>query len=115
MDADGNEISAEEEEELERHRAEYRLQAAQARANMGYFGRLRPPMHGTVLDSVNQINDHVIPRRSRAVAADKTIDYPPFVVDPLPMPLDKMVSTPTRHQDEKVVIFVPMHASFAGR
>ncbi|EAU92976.1 hypothetical protein CC1G_03763 [Coprinopsis cinerea okayama7 len=123
LDPDGNEIPSEEEEELERHRTEYRIRASTLQARAANLARTTPmqqsSMRGTVWDSVAQVTDADIPSRhsrsKRSSANDANGHGGPFVVNPLPMSLDDMVPTKKTDKDDQLVIIVSRHASFAGR
>jgi len=161
LDADGNEISTDEEEELERVRAEHRVRrslyqsrpiaptqvdpasdnATAPTSGQSLIQATRPPefddpdrVHGRdprtlALDSVLLLDRA---RRafspgsnpSAASSGDITVtEFPemfgspnPFVVDPLPMPLDAMVPVGDTVCKERTALgIVPKYASWAGR
>lgn len=118
LDPDGNEISSEQEEELERARSEYRIQARTA----------DPGVHWTTLTSLSPDDDDGIPRvrlnnnnlarrRHKNGESEKIVDASPvkaFHPCPLPMPLEDMDWTPPLCKPLRVNR-VSEHASFAGR
>ncbi|KAJ3506090.1 hypothetical protein NLJ89_g7064 [Agrocybe chaxingu] len=113
LDADGNEISYSEEEELERSRTEYRLRALRrARQQHAPSG---VSIHGSVMDSA--LNIPTVRRESSTTfpSHHSSSDSRSFYVDPLPMPLSSMVTinkpTDVCHPD----VIVPIHACLAGR
>ena len=123
LDLDGNEIPADEEEELERSRTEYRIRALQqARQNIAtQSGGLprstndQPPQrthYGSVLDSTLNVPD------ARQSGSSSPLPHAPrLYVDPLPMPLASMIiPQETRKQEAgRADIVIPTHACLAGR
>lgn len=126
LDADGNEISSDEEEELERSRTAYRIQALQrSRQNLpgdnadnpllggmhqNYSGQRN--VYGSVLDSTMRIQDE-----NRETHDFLGSDLSPLYIDPLPMPLASMTSAVDKLKNEDIHpdILVPKHAYLAGR
>jgi len=126
LDPDGNEIPADEEEELERSRTEYRVRALErARQNIATQSSELPrstndqPLqrthHGSVLDSTLNVPDA---RQSGGPSPSPHTNHPPrLYVDPLPMPLASMIipQRTRKQEDDCADIIVPMHACLAGR
>jgi len=144
LDLDGNEIPWDEEEELERSRTEYRVQALQRvrqDPNNSHHssngpsetnrrnGRMMFP--GSVLDSM--ISVPVMPSRSQQQQQqhhqqhyhqqqrDGSWTPPsmnqnfPLYIDPLPMPLSSMMKADARDDGCYPDVIVPRHACLAGR
>ncbi|KDR85263.1 hypothetical protein GALMADRAFT_234020 [Galerina marginata CBS 339.88] len=127
LDPDGDEISSNEEEELERSRTEYRLRALHRarqiaaaqnndmRSEYPYGGLYRDyngqrTLYGSVLDSTMTVQGR---RHFSNLDEGNSI---PLHVDPLPMPLVSMVTTPECPPDDIYVeIDVPKLACLAGR
>ncbi|KAF8167838.1 hypothetical protein B0H34DRAFT_683273 [Crassisporium funariophilum] len=133
LDADGNEIPPNEEEELERSRTEYRVRALQRSRELTattHPSRMPPYVQGP--------SGHHPPRNTYGSVMDSTLNvqylrqpaslpqpqpqhqhqtFTPLYVDPLPMPLASMVMTPKKMEQEDlyVDIFVPGYACLAGR
>jgi len=129
LDADGNEISVDEEDVLERSRTEYRLRALQQRVRQSNASsQLNIARSSNVPDMISR--DHNGSRRMYGSVIDSTLNVPhapqhiaqssqdemsPFYVDPLPMPLSSMIPVPRKPEDIYVDIFVPKHTCLAGR
>ncbi|KAF5377256.1 hypothetical protein D9615_006366 [Tricholomella constricta] len=144
LDADGNEIPSDEEEELERIRAEYRIQAqtrprtyyhtTEAQSHPGFHSlqaattstSLIPDESASILGSIPRVRLNVRDSRlsyesvKQPVAAvdvitRKETSYSSSVFcNPLPMPIEEMVWSPPKRKPPRVVT-VPGHASLAGR
>jgi len=125
LDLDGNEIPADEEEELERSRTEYRIRALErARQNIattqsgGRTANNRTAQrthYGSVMDSTLNIPDA---RRPGSSSYFPQSNGSQLYVDPLPMPLASMImSQETLKQEDHNTrdIIVPTHACLAGR
>lgn len=132
---DGNEIPWDEEEELERSRAEYRVQTLhrvrQDPNNSSIIGNNGSPemirhngrvvFPGSVLDSV--VSVPLAPARSHqqqlqhveSWAPPSTDQVCPFYVDPLPMPLTSMIKLDAPDDGCYPDVIVPKHACLAGR
>jgi hypothetical protein len=119
LDPDGNEISWDEEEELERSRTEYRLRVLQSTHEgsngpeiLRHDGRT---FHGSVLDSMLSV-PATLPRTDQWRSATTTdTQIRPFWVDPLPMPLSSMIRKEENQDDCHPDVIVPRHACLAGR
>jgi hypothetical protein len=118
LDADGNEIPWDEEEELERSRTEYRLRVLQRGHEdsngpeiLRHDGRT---FHGSVLDSMLSV-PATRPRTDQWRPATTDIQSRPFWVDPLPMPLSSMIMKEEHQDDCHPDVIVPRHACLAGR
>ena len=131
LDADGDEIPPNEEEELERQRTSYRVRAQQrARQHLTpnqvdsarSLARLDGPrdMHGSVIDSTRTVPDV---RRQQPLLANYTpagAEVKDPYVNPLPMPLESMVMTADSidspgEEDIFIDIVFPKNACIAGR
>ncbi|KIM47944.1 hypothetical protein M413DRAFT_22519 [Hebeloma cylindrosporum] len=120
LDPDGNEIPADEEEELERSRTEYRIRALErARQYIGTTqsgGRIannQRTHYGSVMDSTLNVPDVRQPGSSFP-----QFNAPRLYVDPLPMPLASMIMSQgiiKQEDDYARDIIVPTHACLAGR
>ncbi|KAF8973802.1 hypothetical protein BDZ97DRAFT_1912260 [Flammula alnicola] len=131
LDADGNEIPPSEEEELERSRTEYRLQALQqARRHTAVAAQTGHPelsagglyqehnnqrtMYGSVLDATLTVQEGRR-RRSFPVSTSPSSNSMPFYVNPLPMPLTSMTTVPEiRKEDIYMDIIVPNTHALQG-
>jgi len=120
LDPDGNEIPADEEEELERSRTEYRIRALErARQNIATTqsgGRItnnqvsQRTHYGSVMDSTLNVPD--------ARQSGGSSYFPQLYVDPLPMPLTSMIISQGNLKQEHDCardVIVPTHACLAGR
>ena len=138
LDPDGNEIPSDEEEELERVRTERRLRAqsrargpaenASARPALLYpaptvilledeaelqpdNSRVQPGERGLIHRNVGDLVESV----SSPVSQDSESSLITlFHADPLPMPLEKMIWSPSQPKHLHVA-WIPKHASLAGR
>ncbi|KAF9569828.1 hypothetical protein CPC08DRAFT_701697, partial [Agrocybe pediades] len=119
LDADGNAISVDEEEVIERARTEQRLRAlerarvsseapSQRRDTRTYENSGR--MHRIFLDSTLDVPHALLHTFHTDVEEDITRLY----VDPLPMPLASMITLPQKPDDIYVDIVVPKHTYLAG-
>ncbi|KAG6919543.1 hypothetical protein DXG01_004206 [Tephrocybe rancida] len=142
LDADGNEIPSEEEEELERARAEYRRHAQSQRGPVqitdpGYHSLQAPttsasltpgdgeddPMAGLMprvrlghlgsRDYHGSVMDSVMKVDLISVEQRAPVPVAPFRPNPLPTPIDDMIWTPPKRKHR--VKGVAKTASFAGR
>ncbi|KAG5646073.1 hypothetical protein DXG03_004496 [Asterophora parasitica] len=137
LDADGNEIPSDEEEEFERVRAEYRVQALtrphshdrtlEAQSHPGFHSLQAATTSASLSPDEGSIPRVRLNVREPRPVAKKTVtsiktkrnlettDVSSFVFcHPLPMPLEEMVwSPPTRKAPS--VVMAPKHASLAGR
>jgi hypothetical protein len=125
LDPDGNEIPADEEEELERSRTEYRIRALErARQNIATTqsgGRItnnqvsQRTHYGSVMDSTLNVPDV---RQSGSSSYFPQFNASQLYVDPLPMPLASMIISQGNLKQEHDCardVIVPTHACLAGR
>ncbi|KAG6866262.1 hypothetical protein C0991_006849 [Blastosporella zonata] len=142
LDADGNEIPSEEEEQLERARSEYRRHAQSQRSPQEYSSvyTLQAPTTSTSLtpsegeddpmtgprprvrlaargsmDHYGSVMDSVAKVDANAITVEKRSPSPvvPFYPNPLPTPIEEMVWAPPKRKLR--VNSVSKYASFAGR
>lgn len=123
LDPDGNEIPADEEEELERSRTEYRIRALErARQNIATTqggGRStnnqvsQRTHYGSVMDSTLNVPDA---RQSGSSSYFPQFNASQLYVDPLPMPLTSMIISQVKQEHDCARdVIVPTHACLAGR
>jgi hypothetical protein len=125
LDPDGNEISSDQEEEIERNRTQDRIRAlhqarevlAQGNGSMSSFSQLALLGHSSPLPT--QTPGLPTPRLDRYI--QPFVNLPPtpkpFRPDPLPMPLSEMsvsLKDITKYGHDAFVV-VPRYACLAGR